>query len=336
MMFGTVFGWEGFSLFDTHPPIEKRIKRLIKMGAKINSSNQNTRPNKSQQKSQSSTASSNFSNAQNSRSSNSTVNKPSQYQNQTPTWWQNLPDNLKSELEDPESIPTIVFALCLDQKIISQQQQYLQQEDINIDYQQVLKKKISIASLDIKTYIPIVEKTISVLSKMESDQVDRFLSQLQGFTQISIDENPNSTVKSLSIYSVLQQGLKGAKPAQTQDNIVTIWHDSLNLLTILATVGMTDKDKDKNKINMAFNSGAFLLPNDGLKIPSEALALDLDSFSDSLENINNGTQKLKDKIFHACIETVISKGQIKDMEILLLGSIAFCLNCSYPSIIKAE
>lgn len=343
MLFGNALNLNDGSLFDTHPPLKERIRRIKgrisrnkarSSSAKVSNNNNNIDNAINEMTmgfAQGNSIAANIPPNTNDSDEDSIVESNPVNKVELPYWWSKLPEVIQEALKEPESSVLVLFALCLDSENREAQKKYLQKQDSSLSIEKILELESSLQSVNSKLYLPIVDQIAIALRETDSEKLEKSLEQVRNLGQIKF--NQDWTIKGFAVYTTLQRGLKPEAFSNSNNDhtLDRIWIDCLKILSMLAQVGESNEDN----IDYAFRTGAFLLSRVSKNnIPKTRVSCDLDLLQSSLRYVAQTNQELKKKIVYAAVETVMSKGAIKEAEIMLLGVIARKLDCAFPAIIK--
>lgn len=321
MFFGNVFRFGSFSLFDTHPPLEERIRRIEGKISKLRSTTPKTAIDRV-----------NLPHNINTEGIQRYVtSKQTQVEANFPNWISKLPSAIQEFLADSEQAVNIIFALSLNSKniLIYERQKLFIRENSSLNLEKILEIESAINALDFRLYLSIVNYLLPTLSDRELEIKQQWLKILSQLGQI----NGDWSVKTFSLYLTLKNACQLTEIDEQYQTIEPIWVDCLKVISILAQLEESDRDRSI----YVFRTGAFRLPQANQNTISEnPFSYNLDSLESSLKQISKAEQKLKQNIAYAFVETVMSKGKITELEGILLGAIIWSLNCPIPPFLQAK
>lgn len=247
-----------------------------------------------------------------------------------------LPTAIQTGLRDSQSAVALVYGLAIETEpptLRDQQLVWLGQVESSEMLASVREFQATIAQLDPRMRLPLLDLTIPALRQNPASQAERMLKVLQGLAKV----DGRWSLSEFVVYVVLRHRLHPDVAAKTKPQVQyttlpQVWADCLMLLSSLSRVGQTQPDA----IAYAFRSGLYRLPGiSQLELPEFPPASKLAELQKSLQRLSNASPKLKQAIIDACAHTVLLDNLVTVPEADLLRAIIICLDCPLPPFLNS-
>ncbi len=334
-------GFSGFfsSMFATHPPLEKRIKRLDPdWDGNFNVASTEPPIMKSASSSKKTSAQNATANMLSGIVSANQINNqiaqagqvnPELLQ-QAQSLLQNIPAQLRETIHEPHGARAAIYFLLLDDKKQLRQKQldYLQTESDDGVFE-VLNKLIHETSrIDKSHRLPLIDISLSALRQLSAPQYQRFKTNVRKL--VAFDQSIN--LFEWSLQKILFQHLDAVFvkiPAQKikYQSLQQVAAASSLLLSMLIYVGK-EKKIDEAKVMRA--AGKEL---GNIKVQLLAITeISLPALNQALKQLNQLSPLLKPQLLKACVICICSDQNFSATEAELFRAIADTLDCPMPPI----
>ncbi|VAX09615.1 Heat shock protein HtpX / FIG017973: domain of unknown function [hydrothermal vent metagenome] len=335
-------GFSGFfsSLFATHPPLEKRIKRLEPdWNGNFNVANTETPVMKSASSSKKTSAQNATANMLSGIASTNQINNqiaqvgqvnPELLQ-QAQVLLQNIPVQLRDTIHEPHGARAAIYFLLLDDKEQLRQKQldYLQTESDDGVFA-VLNKLIRESSrIDKPHRLPLIDISLPALRQLSVPQYHRFKTNVHKL--VAFDQSIN--LFEWALQKILFHHLDTVFvkiPAQKikYQSLHQVAEASSLLLSMLIYAGK-EKKFDEEKVMQA--AGKEL---GDIKVRLLAVTeISLPALNQALKQLNQLSPLLKPRLLKACVICIRSDQNFSATEAELFRAIADTLDCPMPPII---
>ena len=329
MFFGDAIFLRAFGFLSTHPPLDKRIRRIqpnwdgsYLVGKQI----------KPKQESSTATAKNKINDLADSLRSTGFLD-PIMVGIAT-VLMQSLPKAINDSTHTPGSAYALMLALRLDEDKSIREKQFALIESQALLLSDVKRYAEDVKKLSQKDILPIIEMSIPALKRLSSQQYTEFKQHLTQF--IFADKNTNLQewlqFRLLSYY-LDQHFNNGQKKrfARSYHSFPQIKHPLICAMSLLANEAHeSDQLKDA-----AYAKGMHSLAIENTtRIPIEKLAFI--EVNKSLEKIDYLVPLLKDKFLIACANCIEQDNSITPTEWGLLRVIAACIGCPMPIVNRPD
>jgi len=332
-------GVSGFfsSLFATHPPLDKRIRRLdpewdgnFNVGT-VETPKTSSRADTSRTQSTAENLVSGIAGASFAASHVGQIGqvRPEVLQ-QAQALLQKIPPQLRDAIHEPHGARAAIYALLLnnEEEIRQAQLQYLQAESDDGVFEVLLKLEQETTQIDIAHRLPLIEISLPALRQLSAPQYQRFKNNVRKL--VNIDRKVSLFEWSLQrilfhhldavFVKIPRQGHKYTSLKQVEDAC------SL-LLSMLIYVGkekkideaqvMLEAKKELGDINLR------LLPVTEISLPA---------LNQALDRLNRLTPLLKPRLLKACVICIRADDNFSPVEAELFRAIADTLDCPMPPV----
>ncbi len=248
------------------------------------------------------------------------------------TFLSDLPTSLQTAIRNPHSAQAVIYGLLIDgndSAVGDRQLRQLRQTetmDVVTTVQQVSE---TVASLDPRTRLPLVDLTIPALRTLGKEGISRFFKQIQ----VLVRADGRLSLSEYTLQIVLQRRLQpyfapaSQATAIKHTTIGSVWDDSLTILAGLAHVGHTTPET----IAFAFRAGVYCLPESGRHpIPDIPHVPSLYDIGKGLKQLAQASPKIKKAFVSACAHTVLVDKTVTLREAELLRAVVISLDCPIP------
>ena len=332
-------GVSGFfhSLFATHPPLEKRIKKIDPTwnGKFITSEvSQRTRPDVSDTSEAASTDAAKMAvTAAILTSAEQAISHIGTLNEQNVEYVHGLiiaiPEVLRNAAQDAFSARALIYALLINKQTNKEEAWSALEQHADTGMPALTEKYLSeLQDLEEKFNLPLMELTINALRELSPNQFIQFKRTVHQIIvldkSIDLDE---WTIQRL-VLQQLDQHFGTRKPVKAK-------HASLNVVktevaTILSLIAYVEH-KDDKEAKIAFDSGAGEAALDILEMPSRK-AFKLELLNLSLDNLMQLKPLVKPRLLKACVAVIMKDGKTTTKGIELVRTISACLDCPMPPI----
>lgn len=365
LFFGSAIRFYFFEdLFATHPPLEQRIRRLNSSKISTTPASGNTQlgtpsRNLSNTPSSNETRSPNLNNSLTmgfvdhsasssaNRGANTITTSPDQIVAQigtvapehfayAQTLLAQLPESIQVGLRDRQSAIAIIYALALDSdqdQVRNQQMTWLRQVEPKETVEATLEFHQTLAQLDPRVRLPLLDLTIPVLRQSSAAQCQQLFKCMNGLAKADGHWSLTEFVLYLVLFHRLQPCMNSTIDRTVQHTrLEQVWSDCLIVLSALAQVGQTNQNTtNQDAIIYAFRSGLYRLPGAGkLEIPDVPPSCNFSVLNKSLQRLSVASPKLKQAIVDACAHTVLLDNVVTIQEADLLRAIVITFDCPLP------
>ena len=349
-----VSGW----LFDTHPPLADRIRRLT--GSKVVTSvSRRSRANAS---GANPTAAMSFHGGTETSGRQATPVKSAAPSPATPspraqspaanafvnqigtssakqiatahTFLETLPAAVGTAVRSPDGAMAIVYALLLDDKpaVRSKQLQILKTPTALTDALQVDELAQVLQSIDMRQHLSLLDLSIPALRTITHQQCAEFFKTIQALVradgQLSISEYVLQLILQKRLRPHFQKRREAVKAVT---NLDSAWHDCEVVLATLARIG----HKKPDAAFYAFKSGLSCLPGANKReLPKRLPMVKLNDLGQSLRRLEAAVPKLKQAIVEAAAHTVLLDNEVTPREAELLRAVVITLDCPIPPFLE--
>lgn len=243
-----------------------------------------------------------------------------------------LPSFLHPAIRNPQGAQAVIFGLLLDgdDPAVGDRQLHQLRQTETLDIVTIAQQtSATVASLDPRTRLPLVDLTIPALRTLTKEDISRFFKQIQ----MLVRADGRLSLSEYTLQIVLQRRLQPYFAPASQATAIkhttmgSVWDDCLKILAGLAQVGHSTPDT----IAYAFRSGVYCLPESGKHpIPDPPEAPGLYDIGTSLKRLAQGSPKVKQAFVDACAHTVLVDNTVTFKEAELLRAIVISLDCPIP------
>ncbi len=321
------------SLFATHPPLDKRIKKLdaswdgnyyISDASLKSEDVEDVKPSSpAQEKFMGSLATAGIMLKQ--------VGQPdAQSLLQAQALLQNIPPQLRSEITQPYGARAVIYLLLLNAEGEDRQAQlqYLQTESDDGVYE-VLEQLIQLVDKVKREHrLPLIDMSMPALRQLSLPQYERFKKNIQYL--VKIDKKVSLFEWSLQkiLFNNLEAVFTKATPPRAKfSSLKPLAKECSLLLSILIYMG---KNKDLNKHKLMAETKKELGDVDVQLLPVTDIALP--ALNDALDKLNQLKPLLKPALLKACVICIVADDDFSATEAELFRAIANTLDCPMPPI----
>lgn len=325
LFFGDAMFFRIFEFLSTHPPLEKRIRRI-----QPNWDGKFLVSKPLIEKETSSTAAVKDKISSLSDTLNSTGFLDPVMVAIAGALMQSLPDNINQSTHTPGSAYALMLALRLDQDddIQAKQLSFIESQPLLLTDVKRYAKDVS--RLSQKDILPIIEMSIPALKRLSSAQYSEFKKHLTQF----IFADKNTDLQEWLQFRLLSHYLDSHFNHNNKKRFARSYHSFQQIKSSLACVMslLADQSHDSDELkDAAFTHGIqYLKINDANRIPLHEL--EFLQVNQSIEKIDYLVPLLKDEFLTACAKCIEHDDIITPAEWGLLRVIAACIGCPMPII----
>ena len=238
-----------------------------------------------------------------------------------------IPEALKNEIQDPLGAYALVCALLLDPdpEVKNKQLELLGESAPPEILRQIQIVQRSIETIPPEMKLPLVDMALPSLRQISPDQFIAFKNHLE----LLMEADSRISVFEFSLHTVILHRLETAftHPASgiLYKSISPLTEDAIALCAVLALAG----HKDKPSIEKAFRAGISSLPIQRQKteMPDHITFTKLQS---SLERLSRASSGVKKTVFDACCQSVLLDNKVTISEAELLRAFAYAMDIPVP------
>ena len=329
MFFGDAMFLRAFGFLSTHPPLEKRIRRIQ---PNWDGSYLVGKPLKSKEESSTATAKSKINNLADSLRSTGFLD-PVMVGIAT-ILMQSLPKAINNSTHTPGSAYALMLALRLDKDEAIREKQFALIESQALLLTDVKRYAKDVDKLSQKDILPIIEMSIPALKRLSAQQYSEFKQHLTQF----IFADKNSDLQEWLQFRLLGHYLDQHFNVGTKKRFIRSYHSFPqirgSLICAISLLANEAHDSDELK-DAAYSKGMHRLNiNDTSRIAAEQLKfIDVNK---SIEKIDYLVPLLKDEFLTACANCIEQDNSITPTEWGLLRVIAACIGCPMPIVNRPD
>ncbi len=322
------------SLFATHPPLEKRIKKIDPMwnGKFLQSEVSQPMPSESPEAPSTEAAkiavtAAILSSAEQAISQVGTLNEENiEYVHQLIIA---IPASLRDASQDAFTARALVYAILINNQTNKKEARSLLKQHADQGMPALTEKYLpELEDLNEKFILPILELSINALRELSSNQFIQFKRAVHQIIVADKSVDLNEWIIQRLVLQQLDQHFGFRKPAKAKHaSLDTVKTDVATILSLIAYVEHKDDDEAKT----AFDSGARETGVDMLDMPSRE-AFKLESLNRSLDNLMQLKPLVKPRLLKACVAIILEDGKTTTKGIELVRTISTCLDCPMPPI----
>lgn len=246
-----------------------------------------------------------------------------------------LPETIQTAVRERQSAIAIVYSLALDSEnpqLRELQIAWLRQVEPVEVVESALAFSQDIAQLDPRMRLPLLELTVPALRQSSPAECQKLFKCVTGLAKAKKQRSITEFVLYLVLWHRLQPCLNPNLENKIQYTALKqVWPDCLILISALARVGETKPAA----ITFAFRSGLGRLPGAGQQtFPETPPEFKLGDLHESLQRLGLASPKLKQSVVDACAHTVLLDNVVTVQEADLLRAIAITLDCPLPPFLK--
>jgi Zn-dependent protease with chaperone function len=249
---------------------------------------------------------------------------------QTQAWLNQLPDEIRTGLQNQYQATAIVYALLINlehSETQQKQKKWLQQFESTQMVTDTFEFRQIIRTLDARMRLPLLDLTVPILRQSPARDCQTLFKCMNALAKAAGRWSLNDFVIYLVLFHRLKPGQTKATSSIQHTKLESIWSDCLLLLSALAQVGQSGQDA----VTYAFRSGLYRLPGVGrLELPDTPPACNFSALNQSLQRLSTASPKLKQAIVDACAHTVLLDQKVTIQEADLLRAIVITLDCPIP------
>ncbi|RUR36520.1 M48 family metallopeptidase [Vreelandella populi] len=240
-----------------------------------------------------------------------------------------LPARIRQAAQDPYAVRALIYALLLSQNTQVRERQLasLQQAALPDVYREVMSHAGDVLMLRDQLRLPLMELALPALKNLSVDQAMHFRQCIVEL--INADNNVSLFEWTLYHWLIHHMGLdsKGSGPAVRKLN--NVQQECQVLLNVLARAGQDDPDK----VSAALNAAEKELPF-ALSVKNEAP--DMKALGPAVSRLRRLRPQQKPAVLQAMARCIEHSGQIKPAEAELFRVIADMLECPMPPLLIEE
>ncbi len=246
-------------------------------------------------------------------------------------WRQQLPDDIRSQAENPYGAQALILALLLHEDTDIQQQQYQVLDEVigELHSNNVRQLQQQVAELDRAQTLPLIDLTLPTLREMTVEQYQRFKQCLQAL--IAADKKVD--LREWIIQRLLTQHLDDQyklrkKPVAKYFVLGSAKKSSELMLSMLAYI----EHKDSEQARQAFRAATRAVGAGALKMLDKD-RISLNSLNAAMDDLEFLKPPLKKRFLQACVSCIAHDGKVTIPAYELTRAIASCLDCPMPPVL---
>ncbi|MGG6237914.1 M48 family metallopeptidase [Nodosilinea sp. AN01ver1] len=242
-----------------------------------------------------------------------------------------LPDEVKTALQDPAEAANLVYALLVRTKPALQTQQI---EYLIATYGPDCKQRIGqlynyVRSLEPGQDLLLLEALIPALKQLEPAAGQQFMQAAKALSQ----PGGRLLLANYPLQLILRKRLSGPDQltGTITDSLSDRWGDTVNLLALLARAGHARPEDALYALKLGLSQlpGAQKQPS-----PNQLPSISSADINASLSRLEQISPKLKQAIVDACAHTVLADNDVTPAEMGLLRAVVITLDCPAPPFLK--
>ncbi len=239
-----------------------------------------------------------------------------------------IPWPLVDAARDPYGARAIIYSLVLDNDIEIRQKQMLALKEFGDDGIYELTGKIleEVDKMDSKICLPLIDLSLSALREMSLKQFQLFRKNLTSLIKMDSKIDLFEWALQKILIRHLDVAFLTTKPTKTKYSQLQKLHKESELLfSVLAYSGNTDTEK----ANQAFTKATSQAEIKNITLlPKEDISLN--QLNNAIDKLNMLKPLLKQKLLNACLVCVSVDGEIIQVEMELMQAISDALECPMP------
>ena len=326
------------SLFATHPPLEKRIKKIDpawngkfttqKLEESVDSSSDESATNSADMKSSvagMSVTAAVLSAAEQAVTQVGTLNEENiEYAHQLLI---SLPDDLRNASQSTYSARAVVYALLIQYQTEKQQAWSLLTEHADSQMPELTKKLLLIIKdLDQKYKLLLLELSVNALRELSVNQYDQFRNTVKQIIIADKTVDLNEWVIQRLVLQQLDEQFSKRKPAKARHAYLGAVKKDAE--TILSLVAYIEHEEDDLALQ-AFEAGKKEIGANAFNIIARK-DLSLNSLNQALDNLMQLKPLLKPRILKAIAAIILYDNETTIKGIEIFRTISTCLDCPMP------
>ena len=321
------------SLHATHPPLEKRIRRIepywdgVYVETVVGQKEPSVIPEASDSGKGASIAvtAAILSSAEQAISQIGTINEENiEYVHQL---IHQIPESLRDAAQDAYTARAVVYILLIREQQNETQawKSLLKHADKNMA-ELSMKLFDASANLNARLKLPLLDLCINALRELSTNQYIEFERSVNKIIMLDTKVDLNEWVIQRLVLQQLDEHFNFRRPAKAKiSSLDSVKNSAETLLSLIAYV----EHKDDSSAKQAFDKAMKKADTARLNfIPRKAFSLD--RFNKSLDNIMQLKPLVKPRILKACIEIILVGGKPTAREIELVRTISTCLDMPMP------
>ncbi|MCW9023171.1 MAG: M48 family metallopeptidase [Gammaproteobacteria bacterium] len=328
------------SLFATHPPLEKRIKKIDpRWNGEFDSGQQTVTEETDQTTTETHTASQATAALTTTAVMADIILSANQVGQITPQalayahdLLQTIPEPLLTNVHEPYGARAIVYLLLLDEDktIRNQQLTHLHEHADDGVYETVIKLISDVEVIEVEYRLPLIDLSLSALQQLSVTQYELFKNNIKTL----IETDGRVSLFEWSLQKILTHHLdRTFNKANNRQNKYSSLHQLTNAINILLSTliyaGRQDGISDAE---------VFLIAKEQLGIPTLELLtrdkLSLSSLNKSLDQLDKLKPLLKPQLLKACATCICADNKATALESELYRAIGNTLDCPIPPLIQ--
>lgn len=323
------------SMFATHPPLEKRIRRIEpQWDSKFSEASRGRagegEPKESLQK-KGATRREKMVQAVTVVAGIETIGQPTpEHVTLAAKLISEIPDTVKNAARDPYGARAVLYALLLNEEPDVRQRQVDQLKQCAerglAELTEVMSRQI--AALDSHHRLPLVDMTLGSLKALSPTQYKNFKINLD----VLVNADSKIELFEWVLLRIAEHHL--GQPQRTRPHhhgLERLPSQCSTLLSALAWVGHSDPDQ----VSKAFDAGAAVINIQGQKLLSRN-EVDFNDLGTALDVLNTVEMKNKRILLRACANTIVADQEVTANEAELMRAISESLDCPMPPLLPGQ
>ncbi len=245
-----------------------------------------------------------------------------------------IPDHIRSIARESLGASTIIYSLLLDVEEPARLKQLreLQESNTSAVYEETLRTYSTVASIDARLRLPLVNLCLPALRLMSKDQYFRFNENIRQL----IESDRRIFLFEYMLQKIVLRNLEpnfnpGRKPVIQYYVLKPLEEDIIVLLSALARHGSEEPAAIQHAFSCGVQQLKFSISNIALLGDDQC---DLPQIDAALNRIASAAPMVKKTVLNACASAVAADGVVHMKEAELLRAIAETLDCPIPPFVQ--
>ena len=241
-----------------------------------------------------------------------------------------MPATLRSAAQDAFSARALIYAILIHNQKNQKAVWSLLKQHADASMPALTEKYLpELINLDEKFRLPLLDLCINALRELSTNQFIQFKRTVHQIIIADKSIDLKEWIIQRLVIQQLDQHFGFRKPAKPKHaSLDGVKSDVEILLALIAYV----EHKDDDEARAAFDSGAGETGVDRLEMPSRQ-DFKLESLNRSLDNLMQLRPLVKPRLLKACVAIILADGQPTTRGIELVRTISTCLDCPMPPIL---
>lgn len=335
MFFATGFSGVFSAMFASHPPLEKRILRILPRWngnfPKEHRKHRDSDDSKSSAGSQNDSKRERMAQVATVLAGIEAIGQPTpQHIALAHELISEIPETVKNAARDPYAARAVVYALLLNEDPVARRRQISQlkqhAERGLAELTEIMSRQKS--TLDPRHRLPLIEMTLGTLSSLSATQYQNFKTNLD-FLAAADDQ---IDLFEWILLRIIDHHLGTAhRPKPLYRSLDRLQDPCSILLSALAWVG----NSDSNEVQKAFDAGAEVINIPGLKLTPQD-KMKLENLGTALDTLDRVEMSLKKTLLTACATSIAADQHVTPNEAELMRAICESLGCPMPPLLPGQ